>query len=109
MERSSIKCLIKQDIRGFSLLDDEGMPFVTIEALRSNVEAATHISIVVEPDKRGIARQLSESDYVQLRPHVNAAIADLRQLVGDLPLQFQKWENDPSSLHCTNWIDATPI
>ena len=49
MERGDIKCMMKHDIRGYHLLDDEGMPYVSVEALRGNTETTpvsyTHLTL----------------------------------------------------------------
>ena len=103
MERGDIKCMMKHDIRGYHLLDDEGMPYVSVEALRGNTET-THIRVVIDADKRGNERELSDAAFTELRPHVNTAIADLRGLVGDLPLHFLKSTSDRQYINCDDWL-----
>ena len=86
------------------MLDDEGMPLISVHALRSNAET-THIAVEIDADKRGNQRELSDADYVRLRPHVDAAITDLRTLVGDLPLHFRKSQGNRPSINCDNWLN----
>ena len=104
MERGEIKCMMKHDVRGYHLLDDDGMPYVSMQALRVNAEP-THISVVIDADKNGNERELNDSDYVELRPHVNSALTDLRAIVGDLPLHFQKAQGQRSTVNCDNWLE----
>lgn len=94
MERVKIRCLTHLDIRGFSLLGDDGMPFITVEALRRNLDTPpTYIDVCIELDRFEKERPVSSEELIQIRPQVLAAINDLKELIGELPIRaFKKLE-----------------
>lgn len=94
------------DLRGFHLLDRDGMPYVTVEALRinSNMEPSS-IDIIIDLDKHGNERHPANGDLDDLKPHVVRAVTDLQEVVGNLPLQFRKRMSDAHVAMSDNWLN----
>ncbi|MGB7323734.1 MAG: hypothetical protein WBD31_02605 [Rubripirellula sp.] len=106
MERSNIKCMTHYDIRGFHLLGDDGMPFVTVEALRRNGnEDPLYIDVYVDLDKDENERHPTLRELEELKPYVVSAVTDTRQRVGDLPVRVYKRCGNGKTEPIANWID----
>ncbi|MCD0458755.1 hypothetical protein LOC72_04665 [Roseiconus lacunae] len=100
-----MKCLTQYDVRGFNLLGSDGMPYVTIEALRRNLDQDPEfIDVTINRDQDGQERDSSPKVLGEIKAEVEESVEDLRTIVGELPLAFYKEDSSGQRSPVDDWL-----
>jgi len=105
MEYKETRDMSKYDIRGLSILGDDGMPLVTVEAKRINSHEPSCIKVLIHTqDNTGKNRDISDETLSKLKPYANNMVNELKKSVGELPLEYYRRTTGSTDLPDTNWL-----